>query len=437
MSPDEQAGPVSLGPSSRPDGRAESSAGPNPPSPLRHPIRALRFLVRSLVESHTTPARLAAAVVVGAIIGATPFFGLHLWICLGVAGLLRLNPTATYAAANISLPPLVPLLGYASVQVGERLLHARWLPYTKHEFRLLLDAPGGLKAAAGRFFVDWLVGGVFVGAGLGVLMAGAVYVAARRRAARRARAALDEAATMLDGADAQNGMADAYDLEGAPSGALLDEAVRAASRLYRGTAPKLRWYAHFKYRMDPCYRRIARLVPAGALVVDLGTGLGMLPVLLGVLPGGRRALGLDWDGEKLQAGRHAAAGLAGVELREGDARSTELPPCDVVTLVDVLHYYEAAEQRAILERAAAALRPGGLLLVREGDARRRGGAGFTRAVEELAVRIGWNRGDGRTKFRAADSLASELESLGLRVRVEPLAARTHPGNVLLRAEKQP
>ena len=38
-----------------------------------------------------------------------------------------------------------------------------------------------------------------------------------------------------------------------------------------------------KYVMDPCYRAIAALVPPGAYTVDLGSGLGMLPVLLGVL----------------------------------------------------------------------------------------------------------------------------------------------------------
>ena len=194
-------------------------------------------------------------------------------------------------------------------------------------------------------------------------------------------------------------------------------------------------YALFKYRLDPCYRRIAPLVPDGAYAVDLGTGLGMLPLVLALLPGERRCLGIDWDAPKLAAGRAAAAGLDHVELVEGDARSHPIPPCDVITLVDVLHYYDPATQRALLTRAAAALRPGGRLLIREGDARRRGSAAWTRWLEALAVRAGWNRCDGDTRFRAADDLLRELQSLGFNVSVEPVAGKLHPGNVLLIADR--
>src|SRR5581483_7683145 len=126
----------------------------------------------------------------------------------------------------------------------------------------------------------------------------------------------------------------------------------------------------------PCYRAIAPLVAPGSFTVDLGTGLGMLPVLLGLR--GCRALGVEWDAEKAACGRRAAAGLDGVEVVEGDARNHPLPACDVVTLVDVLHYYDGETQRALLARCKDALRPGGRLLVREGDRAKKGGAKWTR-----------------------------------------------------------
>ena len=105
-----------------------------------------------------------------------------------------------------------------------------------------------------------------------------------------------------------------------------------------------------KYRIDPCYRAIAPLVPAGAFTVDLGTGLGMLPVVLGMLGEGRRALGIEWDAAKVACGVHASRGLVGIEVVEGDVRAFALPPCDVITLVDMLHYYDADVQRALLAR---------------------------------------------------------------------------------------
>ena len=119
-----------------------------------------------------------------------------------------------------------------------------------------------------------------------------------------------------------------------------------------------------------------------------------------------------------------------MEIVAGDVRSYELPPCDVITLVDMLHYYDAATQQKLLERCRAALRPGGRLLVREGDRERRGGARWTRFVENWMVRLGWNRGPD-VKFRPIAALRQDLESLGFAVHVDEVAGHLHPGNVLI------
>jgi hypothetical protein len=106
----------------------------------------------------------------------------------------------------------------------------------------------------------------------------------------------------------------------------------------------------------------------------------------------------------------------------------------VVTLIDVLHYYEPAKQDALLSRVVAALRPGGLLLIRETDPERRGGAGLTRLIERAMVRLGWNLGPQVriARWRAATGTRNQL---GFTVEVTELAATTHPGNVLLCCRK--
>jgi len=63
----------------------------------------------------------------------------------------------------------------------------------------------------------------------------------------------------------------------------IERALAAAAARYAGLHPRFRWYARVKYRMDPCYRAIARRIGEDSFTVDLGTGLGMLPVLLGEL----------------------------------------------------------------------------------------------------------------------------------------------------------
>jgi uncharacterized protein (DUF2062 family) len=358
--------------------------------------KRIHELWRTIVHEHTSPARVAAAIVVGAVVGCTPLFGLHIVVCLLLAWALRLNKLIVYGAANLSIPPLVPLIGFASVQLGERIRHGAWLALHRSDFAL-----GNIRVVARTFFVDWMIGGVALGAAIGVVAGGITWLLlARRRAGAR---------------DA------------------IDAAIDAARRRYDGLHPRFKWYARMKYVMDPCYRAIAPLVPAGAFAVDLGSGLGMLPVLLGVLGDGRRALGVEWDKSKVDCGVRAAQGLPDIRVVEGDARSVDIPPCDVITLVDMLHYWDDAAQRAILSRCRAALRPGGRLLVREGDPARRGGARFTRAIEAVVTRLGWNRGP-QVRFRPVDDLRADLEALGFRVRVDEVAARTHPGNVLLVCE---
>src|SRR6185312_15498252 len=360
--------------------------------------KRIHELWRTIVHEHTAPGRVAAAIFVGAVVGCTPIFGLHILVCLALAWLFGLNKLIVYGAANVSIPPMVPLLGFTSVQLGERILHGRWLGLHRADFAL---APSTIvRTLARTFFVDWMLGGAVLGAAIGIVAGGITWAILAARRAQRARTA---------------------DSIGA--------AIDVARRRYDGLHPRFKWYARMKYVMDPCYRAIAAQVPPGAFTVDLGSGLGMLPVLLGVLGDGRRALGVEWDRKKVACGVSAARDLPDVQIVEGDARAAELPACDVITLVDMLHYWDDEVQRTLLARCRAALRPGGRLLVREGDPSRRGGARFTRAIESVVTRLGWNRGP-EVRFRDVTALRADLEALGFVVRVDEVAARTHPGNVL-------
>ncbi len=361
--------------------------------------KRLHDLFTQVMHQHTEPTRMALAVFIGCVVGCTPLFGFHLPLCIAIAWLFGLNQLVVYGAANLSVPPLIPFIGFASVQLGERVLRGHFLAVDLAAWRADFNWESA-RALAHRFFFAWLVGGALIGAAVGATAGLIVFVLLHRRRPP------DE----------------------------IEDAIRSASSRYRNFEPRFKWYARFKYRMDPCYRAIAPLIPEGSFAVDLGTGLGMLPVLLGVLGGGRRALGIEWDAGKVACARRAAAGLVGIEAVEGDVREFPLPACDVITLVDMLHYYDAELQREILQRCRTALRVGGRLLVREGDRSRGGGARWTRLVEWCATRFGWNKGPA-VRFRPLSELRDDLESLGFTVAAQPVSGPMHPGNVLLVAER--
>ena len=230
--------------------------------------------------------------------------------------------------------------------------------------------------------------------------------------------------------------------------ALLD----AAARLYLGADVCDRRFARNKLRFDPVFFALLQggLLPDRGTLLDLGCGRGPLLALLvaardqfsrGQWPPGwpPPPLNLILQGIELDPDRASVAQRALVnqaQVTRHDIRDAVLPPCSAVVLLDVLLYLEGRDQLRVLQNAAAALEPGGLLLVREADA----GAGFAFLVtrwSERLLEILRGRLRNRLHYRSAIQWAGLLESLGFSVAVEPMSAGTPFANMLFVARKSP
>jgi SAM-dependent methyltransferase len=198
-------------------------------------------------------------------------------------------------------------------------------------------------------------------------------------------------------------------------------------------------YIAAKLRIDPIHRAALALVPMKGRVVDLGCGSGQLTIALALGSPARELTGLDGRWGSIARARRAAA--RGVFPRPprflvSDVRLAPLPRCRAVLLIDVLHAMPPADQDALLRRAAAALEPGGVLLVREVD---RSAARWRYALsaleERLAGAVGWSAGNAGVWFRPLVDLAQVLESEGLSTSTQPMWGGTPYANVLLCARQ--
>ena len=348
--------------------------------------------------------REAAAVGVGVFIGCLPLYGFHLVLCWITGWVFGLNRLKIYLAANISNPLIAPLLIFSELQTGAWVRRGVF-----HELTLQAARTTDLSV----FGLDILTGSLTIGTTLGAVIALVTYLSVR----------------------------------GTADDALFLDLVRDASDRYM-RASILTWeFARGKLRGDPLYRSTVcgGLLPSGGTLVDIGCGNGLTLAILAEAqtrfkegrwpstwnppPQFDRLIGIEVRARPVGVAREALGSDA--TIVHGDARATNVGPCRVVLLFDVLHMLGSSEQEALLAAVSASLEPGGVALIREADAS--GGWRFA------AVRFG-NRvkalafGHWRQPFdfRTTDEWLACFALHGLAGQVRPMSAGTPFANVLFR-----
>ena len=74
-----------------------------------------------------SPAEIASAVALGNFIGFIPLIGTHTIIALGLSYILRLNTLIVFLGTQISNPISFPFQIFISAEIGNLILHGRFL----------------------------------------------------------------------------------------------------------------------------------------------------------------------------------------------------------------------------------------------------------------------------------------------------------------------
>jgi uncharacterized protein (DUF2062 family)/ubiquinone/menaquinone biosynthesis C-methylase UbiE len=366
------------------------------------PSAELRRFLHGLRTEADGPGREAAAIGAGVFIGALPFYGFHLLICLVAGSLFRLNRLRLYLAANISNPVMAPFLIFSELQVGALV--------RRGELRsLTLDAVKRIDPWS--FGVDILLGSLIVGAALGLTIGGTTWLLTR------------------EGDDDP----------------LFAGLVRRASDRFVSVSILAWEFARGKLRGDPLYRTVLMdgVLPSGGTLVDVGCGTGLMLALLaeadstfrtGKWPAGAPAppvfdelVGIEL---RPRVARLAMSALGeSAAILQADARDAALEGADAVLFFDVLHMMPAGDQERLLASMARRLRPEGVMLVREADAGAGWGFRTVRAGNRLkAVAVGrWRQ---TFHFRSAAEWTALFQRMGFAVTCHAAGEGTPFANVL-------
>ncbi len=116
-----------------------------------------KFLSEDVLGSDDPPKKKALSIALGLFVGLSPFWGFHTLLVLGGAFLLKLNKPIAFALSNVSLPPFIPFILFAGLQIGA------WVLGEEHFFQFdtiaeNLLALKGLKAyLIGSFILAFTV----------------------------------------------------------------------------------------------------------------------------------------------------------------------------------------------------------------------------------------------------------------------------------------
>jgi cyclopropane fatty-acyl-phospholipid synthase-like methyltransferase len=210
---------------------------------------------------------------------------------------------------------------------------------------------------------------------------------------------------------------------------MTDTAATTARRAYASESFGTRVHTALRWRTCP-FREVADEVPRHGEILDAGCGHGLLSLYLAAQAPQRRVTGIDIDDEKLAVARRAANAAhldARVMFQHITAGWKPDARWDAIVEVDMLYLLGRERAADWLRTAAAALEPGGRLVVKELDVTPSWKARWSQFQELLATRVMRITEGEELELIPRDDVVAAMQDARLTVNTRRLdRGRLHP-----------
>jgi 2-polyprenyl-3-methyl-5-hydroxy-6-metoxy-1,4-benzoquinol methylase len=135
--------------------------------------------------------------------------------------------------------------------------------------------------------------------------------------------------------------------------------------VYKG--PVLEWYFKAKWRLESKnFTAYDKLIGNRINILDIGCGYGYLSFYLHYRNGNRSIQGVDFDADKITIAANSYNKSDRLQFTAANIMHFPIAAQDVIFMNDVLHYLTADQQKTLLNRCVHALKPDGIIFIRDG-----------------------------------------------------------------------
>ncbi len=198
--------------------------------------------------------------------------------------------------------------------------------------------------------------------------------------------------------------------------------------IYKG--PVLEWYLRIKWKLEEKnYAYYDSLIEDRKQILDLGCGYGFLDYYLLFRNQERVILGMDYDDDKITTAQHNFDKTKNLNFKQADLRALQIEnKQDVIFVMDVLHYFNAKDQRKVLIECIENLNENGIIFIRDGIKDLEERHKNTKFSEFLSSHVGFNKVDENFCFFEKKFIYDLGKEFNLKVEMQEHSEKT--SNVL-------